>query len=605
MGISGCCAAPPPNGLDYHEFMSFNAIVRCLLCPVFFVVLSSAAWTQVRSAGGEPGSNNSPLDSELFYQLLLGELNARSGTPSLGYSLMLDAARKTQDEALYRRAVELAIQARQGEPALTAARAWRQVKPQSRQAHRHVLQVLLALGRIADSSEPLRSELALTPRTERAAFITLIPRLYARVADKKLAASTVEPVLVDSLSHPDTVAAAWSTIGRLRLASGDTAGALEAAKNGHQADAAALGPVLLALENLESRHPGAEDIVKRYLSSANPEVEIRMGYIHYLLDAQRHAQASTQVQLITRNKPDFTEAWLIQGNLALQDNQIDRADEALKRYLHLMSDLPKSEEKDRGLTQAYLSLAQIAEKRSDYSLAESWLEKIDNPQALISMQNRRASMLAKQGKHSQALELIRKLPERSGEQGEQDRRSKLLSEVNLLRENRQYTLAYDLLSSAITKQPQEVELLYEKSLIAEKLERFEEMESLLRRAIEIKPDFHHAYNALGYSLADRRIRLGEARDFIKKALEFAPDDPYITDSLGWVEYRLGNLTKATELLEIAYKTKPDAEIAAHLGELYWVRGQPEKARAIWHEGLMLNRDSSTLQQTLKRLSVPL
>jgi tetratricopeptide (TPR) repeat protein len=545
------------------------------------------------------------MDGELFYQLLLGEMNARGGDPGTGYSLVLDAARKTNDASLYRRAVELALQARAGDPALAAARAWKQALPQSREANRYVLQVLLALNRVPESVEPLKSEIALTPAAERAALITLVPRFYARVADKKLAASTVEQALSEAMTAPGTAAPAWTAVGRMRLAAGDVGSALDAAERAQSAEAAALGPALLALEIMEPKQPRAEAIVKRYLSSPNPITELRMGYVRNLLDVQRYTEARDQTQLITQAKPDFAEAWLMQGTLALQDNQIDRADASLKRYLELVTPEANSDEKERGTTDAYLALAQVAEKRRDFNLAESWLAKIDSPQALVSTQNRRASMLAKQGKLGEARELIRKLPVRSGEQGELDRRMKVTSEVALLRENKQYQSAYELLASETARLTDDVELLYDQAMMAEKLDRFGEMERILRRVIEIKPDFHHAYNALGYSLADRSMRLPEARDLIKKALEYAPGDPYITDSLGWVEYRMGNRAEAIRLLEEAYKTKPDAEIAAHLGEVYWVNGDRDKARAIWKEASLLASDNETLQETLKRLQVKL
>jgi len=129
------------------------------------------------------------------------------------------------------------------------------------------------------------------------------------------------------------------------------------------------------------------------------------------------------------------------------------------------------------------------------------------------------------------------------------------------------------------------------------------MEALLRQVMQLKHDYHPAYNALGYSLADRGLRLKEAKMLIQKAIEYAPADPYIQDSLAWVEFRLGNRQEALRVIEAAYKAKPDAEIAAHYGEILWSLGQNEKARAIWREGLQLSEDNETLQETLKRLQV--
>ena len=180
---------------------------------------------------------------------------------------------------------------------------------------------------------------------------------------------------------------------------------------------------------------------------------------------------------------------------------------------------------------------------------------------------------------------------------------KLSAEVQLLRDNKQYQPAYDLLAAAAGKDASDIDLVYDQAMMAEKLGNLPEMERLLRKVMAAKPDYHHAYNALGYSLADRNVRLPEARTLIQKALEFAPGDPFISDSLAWVEFRMGNKAEALRILDIAYKAKPDAEIAAHLGEVLWSMGQRDRAAAICKEGLLINAENETLQETLKRLRV--
>ena len=146
-----------------------------------------------------------------------------------------------------------------------------------------------------------------------------------------------------------------------------------------------------------------------------------------------------------------------------------------------------------------------------------------------------------------------------------------------------------------------MDLVYDQAMLAEKLGNLPEMERLLRQVIAAKPDYHHAYNALGYSFAERNVRLAEGKQLIQKALQYAPGDPFITDSLGWVEFRMGNKAEAVRILETAYKAKPDAEIAAHLGEVLWSMGERDRAQAIWKEGLLLNNENDTLQDTIKRL----
>jgi len=539
------------------------------------------------------------MDSRLFYELLLGEIDARNGEPVEGFALMLDAARRNGDPALYQRAVEIALQARSGDAALQAARAWKAAYPQSREPNRYVLQILVALNRIPDTAEPLKTDIALASPSERNAALAAVPRSYARATDKLAAAKVVEEALRPYLQEKATGAAAWATVGRMRLAADDSAGAIDAAKRAQAIDATAEAPALLALELMDPKQPEAEPLIKRYLAGPNPMPELRMAYARVLVDAERYTEAAQQLQAVTAQKPNYADAWLVQGSLQLQDNQDAAAEASLKRYLELAQAQRSGEDRSRGLTQAYLGLARIAENRKDYAQANAWLDKIESSQELVAAQQRRASLLARQGKLDEGLKLLRALPERDPE----DARLKVLAEAQLLRENKAYKAAFDLLGQATAKPPFDPDLVYDRAMIAEKMNDVGEMERLLRQVIAAQPDYHQAYNALGYSLADRNIRLPEAKQLIEKALTYAPGDPFISDSLAWVEFRMGNKAEALRILDAAYKQRPDAEIAAHLGEVLWSMGQHDRAQAIWKEGLLLNSDNDTLQETLSRLRI--
>ena len=611
-------------GFNYHGWMTKLLIgIFCSLCMVALPV-----WAQTNNPSNSPSTNpptnpaskplndlagaaqtpapeSSRLDAELFYRLLIGEITTRDGDPAAGFALMLDSARKTNDGALYQRAIEIALQSRSGDAALQAAKAWQQAQPNSKDASRYVLQILIALNRVQDSLEPLKKTIDLAPEFERLQAISSIPRVYARVTDKKLASTVIENALSTYVINPTTSATAWTTIGRARLAAGDTASALESAQKGQASDANAEGPILVALELMSPKLLGAEAMVKKYLAdNPKPMPEIRMSYARALLDGQRYGEASTEVQIVTKEKSDFSPAWLVLGSLQLQDNQLALAQASFERYVGLetaASAKSDDDEPGRGLTQAFLSLAQISEKRKDFAAAEAWLAKIDNSADMLQAQTRRASILASRGQLAEGRALIQGLPDRNPG----DARLKLIAEVGLLRDLKQYQAAYDLLGDAAKVEPKDTDFLYDQAMMAEKLSQLPEMERLLRRVIELKPDAYNAYNALGYSLADRNVRLPEAKQLIQKALEFVPNDPFIRDSLAWVEFRMGNLAESAKIFADAFKSKPDAEIAAHYGEVLWVMGQRDKALSIWREGSLLNPENDTLVQTLKRLKVKL
>ena len=580
------------------------------LSPVGWVaaaLLASASplWAQTPSeaaAQAEPPVVNSRLTAPLFYQLLLGELNIAEGEPGAGYSLILDAARKQKDEQLFKRAVEIALQARSGDAALTAAQSWTQALPDSVEAQRYVLQILLALNRAGESVPVLRNLIERSPPAQRSELIHAIPQTYARVADKALALRVVREAVSASLQQRETAAAAWTTVGRLQLANEQLPQALESARSGHNMDPASPFPALLALELMERGQADAETLVKRHLdvapSADQTQPNVALVYARTLLDLQRNAEARAMLADLTRRQPEQPEAWLLLGTLQVQDSALSEATRSLENYMRLARQ--SSEERvTRGLTQAYLLMAQIAEKQKDYPAANACIDRIENADDILAAQMRRASLLARQGQLDKARALLRSQPERRPD----DARLKLAAEAQLLRDVKAWPQAFEVYSEAVAKYPDNGDLLYDQATVAEKMGKLDVMERLLRQLIALKPDYHHAYNALGYSLADRGQRLPEAKQLIEKAVELAPDDAYIQDSLAWVEFRMGNKARALELLQAAYAKRPDPEIAAHLGEVLWATGQRDQALKIWREGLLLASDNETLQSTLKRLRV--
>jgi tetratricopeptide (TPR) repeat protein len=381
------------------------------------------------------------------------------------------------------------------------------------------------------------------------------------VSDKKRAISVVEQALEPYLvKNNATAAAAWTSVGRMRLANSDTQGAIDAVKKGQAADLKAMGPSLLALELMGRKVNDAEPLVQLALKRQD-STELAMSHTRVLIELERYAEAVSQLQAVTRKDPKVAEAWLVLGSIQYEQGQDKEAETSLSRYVNLVNQAPNNDNNTRGLTQA---------------------------------QTRRASLLARQGKLNEARQLIQQLPASNAD----EQRNRTLAEVQLLRDHRQWQAAFDLLS---LHSSESIDLLYEQAMLAEKLNKLDEMEKLLRAVIAKNPSYYNAYNALGFSLADRHLRLHEAKQLIIKALTFAPDDPFITDSLGWVEFRLGNLPSALSYLQKAYKARADAEIAAHLGEVLWHLKRTSEALQVWREGLAASPNNETLQETLQRL----
>lgn len=566
---------------------------------------------------------NSSMDGRLMYELLLGEFSVQEGAVSRGYAIFLDAARRTGDPALYKRATELALESRSGDAALQAIEAWRRIYPQSREANRYLLQTLLALNRTAETQDALRREIAATPLPEQPISILAIPQLYVRASEKALAARVVETALQPSIAagEPPVASAAWVTIGRMRLQADNAEDAVEAARQAQRIAPQADGAALLALE-IAAAGKGDLSIplLETYLSQPTARAEVRLDYARILLQARRSQEARVQLEQVTKAPPNQAansyalgapspagEAWLLLGLLDLEQKQLDTAEASLRRYLEISQNEGRGERQLANKRQAFLALSQLAEQRSDYNAADAWLQRIDAPDAAADTLSRRAALLARQGRVDDALRLIRETPLPSAPTPAAVERLKALAEIQVLRNNGRGADAYVRLNGlnrdAVLAGKPDADLLYDQAMLADELDRDHEVEPLLRQVIKLDPTHAHAYNALGYFFADRNERLPEARELIRKALSLSPKDPFITDSLGWVEFRMGNTAEAIRVLQQAYALRPDAEIATHLGEVLWTVGRQEEARQAWRDAQKLNPDLPVLRSTLQRLNV--
>ena len=542
----------------------------------------------------EPPVQNSKLNAVLFYQLLLGELNVRAGEPGSGFAIILDAARKTKDEALFVRATDLALQSRSGEAALQAARSWKTSLPESQEANRYILQILLALNRVEEAGQALKTSLFSLPIQEQSAAIGAIPRVFSRVQDKNFAAKVVEQAIAAAIRNPETAASAWTTIGRMKRDAGEIQPAAEAARAGHAANGNAPGPIMLALSLLNVVPSEVQPMITRYMAGdALPD--LRLGYARTLIDLGQMQPALLQLNQLSKQNPEFAPGWLFLGLLQSDLSQFAPAELSLQRFIKLVENT-KGSDASGGLSEAYLALSQIAQKQGQLAQADQWLARIPPDTDPLKIASRRAALLAQQGRKAEGLNLL----EQVKVSNPQAARQKALAISQWLREDKQFNAALTTIEEALTKFPADTDLQSELAMICEKLGRFDQMESLLRGLMKAKPNDPHAFNALGYSLADRNTRLDEARQLILKAVQLAPQDPFIQDSLGWLEYRVGNTAEAVRILEAAFRARPDAEIAAHLGEVYWILGQQDKAGSIWREGLMLKSDNETLLETLKQ-----
>jgi len=241
-------------------------------------------------------------------------------------------------------------------------------------------------------------------------------------------------------------------------------------------------------------------------------------------------------------------------------------------------------------------LAQLNEaKKNEPAALEEYLQ-VKEGEHLLPARMRAAYLLAKAGKMHEARETLQKTEARNDPQ----RVQLILAEGQILREAKQYDAAFKVLSEGLDKMPNQPELLYDAAMTADKQGKFSVLEEMLRKLIKVAPDHAHAYNALGYAMLERNIRLNEAMKLVEKANQLAPDDAAILDSMGWGYYLLGKLDKSVVFMRRAYTAYPDPEVAAHLGEVLWKQGQKEEAKVTWQENLKKNPDSEALKAVMKK-----
>lgn len=532
------------------------------------------------------------LTSSMLNQLLKAEFSFRKGDWQGPYLTMLSLAQQTRDPRLARRAAEMAVAARQADDTLAAVRLWRELDPESDEATQYFVGMVVTSDNIADVEPIFVERLQKSPPDKRGVLLFQIQQLLGRAKDKEAAAAMLERVIAPYSGTFE----AHIVRAQAALARGDKEAAQRAAQAALSAKPDSEIAVLMMAQVIEDDAKVAP-MLEAFLKTHPDAREVRTAHARVLVNQKQYAQARAQFEALLKARPDDAGNLYALGVLATQMNDVKGAESYFTRFVEVLGRNPEDE---RDPTRALLILAQIAEERRDYPAALAWLEKIPagtEPQLLFSGQLRRAQLLARQGDLAGGRKLLAGLkPAEPAQQAQV-----AVAESQLLRDAGRTLEAYSLMEAAAKRFPKNPDLLYDFALLAEKIGRVDVMEKALRDVMALAPDNHHAYNALGYSLAERNIRLQEAYTLIAKALEMAPGDPFIMDSMGWVQYRLGKLDEAEKYLRDAYALRNDPEIAVHLGEVLFQKGQQAAAQALWREARAKDPQNDTLRSTLARL----
>ena len=335
-------------------------------------------------------------------------------------------------------------------------------------------------------------------------------------------------------------------------------------------------------------------MLQRFLMAHPAAADVRQVYARLLVGEGHLEEARQQFDELLRQNPKNLDPLFALGVLALEAERFIEARGYFERYLDALGSSP-----DRDLDLVYMNMARVAEGERRFPEALDWLHKVRGADQIEAAHERQAFILGRMNRAEEGLEILRQMPANTAE----ERTQNILAQGQLLRDAHRYEESFQLLDEALRASPDDTGLLYESAMSAERLDRIDLMEVRLRHLLRLRPDYAHAYNALGYSLADRNIRLQEAYQLINHALTLAPDDGFIVDSMGWVQYRLGNLKAAREALTRAFQLKADPDVAAHLGEVLWATGDHSGARELLLEAQKRDGESDTLRDTLQRLKI--
>jgi tetratricopeptide (TPR) repeat protein len=516
--------------------------------------------------------------ADLMYQVLAAELAGKRDQLNVALDHYRRLAVTSDDPQVAERAAMLALLMKDNAAALELTQRWRALAPASDPARQTLALALLRNGQVDEAAPYLEAvRQAASKRDQQQGFAT-VASLLSQVDDKQAALRVMRRF---GDRYPRSAFAQYYQ-AMLAAAAGDRALALTSLDRALAEDPKLVLAYLLRTRLLMDQGNRAAALagLAKAVAILPRDRNLRMNYARLLVDAGQLDKARREFATLLNQNPKDTDSLYALGVLATETRQFDLAE---SYFLELIK-------RNVRLADTYFELGRIEEQRGNYAKANEWYSRVSGEERYLTAQLRKGIMLAKAGETlalAQHFETLRR-------DQPQNSITLYMAEAEALREANRYQEAFDTLERGLTLHPNDKELLYARALAAEKLDRLDVLERDLRAILAADPKNGQALNALGYTLADRTTRYPEALGYIEQALALLPDDAAVLDSMGWVQYRLGDHAKALAYLRRAYQANPDAEIAAHLVEVLWAAGQREEAVKLWREALKKNPDSSHL-----------
>lgn len=596
----------PTNVVEFFKLSKFPrmdvrivAVLAAGLLSVGCVLAPAGDDEQLRTADAAPAPSapagpkaakpalpDVKLDGDLLYQLLLGEIAADRGDRDTAAESLMEAARISRDPRVAQRAARIALDGERLDIAEEAASLWVKLQPDHEQSRGTLALIMAERGRIEEAGEHFISLLRQNGEPDGAA-LSRAARMLGEVSNQDNALAVMALIVARFEDNPEAhFAQAFlaDRVGRSELVLESLDRALVLRPDWDEAALAKLGHLI---QNKYPREQVAAFAVD-FLETAPEASRVRISYARYLVDEEASIAALDQFRELLEHDPENTTGLMSAGLLSIQQERYKEAREFLTRHLKLTPDND----------QIRIYLGQIAEEQERYAEAEKWYREVSSQDQLFDARVHLGPIIQEREGVEAALEHLDTI-----NPGDENQFVRLaLTKELVLRRADDLERAKSMLDDAVARYPANQDLLYARGLLAARLNRISEHEQDMRTLLEEDPNNAHALNALGYTLADATDRVDEAYTLVSKALEMRPDDPFILDSMGWVQYRMGNHQDAIEYLERALSQREDAEIAAHLGEVLWVIGDKERARDIWKKAKREDPDNHVLNETIERFT---
>jgi len=547
-------------------------------------------------------------ERDLMTQVIAGEFALNDANAESAAKLYADAAQRSDDPVVAEQATRVAIAGRQWQVAQASLARWQVLVGES--AGFHQARATIALH--DNYADVAYADLDALLKQPGDAGWSAVSQVLLSAEDKNTAGTMLERLLgndAQAKGAPVRLAEAkpeiWVAVSQLaqRLERKELAAALadRALARFHTPESYIWAAQLRLGANdkpgarklfAEALRAGEKSASKQAANADEGKTRLRIAYAKLLADTGENLEAA---QVLAQGaQSDYTyaarAAYLARVPEKTGKPQID---ELYRQVLALP--LPRAPARMMLLGQ----LAELAERRSE---ALAWYAQISSEdERWFNAQLRTAVVLSDTGKSSEAFTLLHGLQARSADDAREVGETFML-EAELLNKQKRGEEAIAVYDRGLAVLPDDTRLIYARALLNDDLDHVDAAVRDLRRVLELKPDDADAMNALGYTLADRTENRKEALALIEKALALKPGEPAIIDSLGWVQYRLGNLDAALIQLRRAFQKQPDAEIAAHLGEVLWVSGRKEEARQVWEQGRKKDGANKVLNETIKRLA---